>query len=50
MGNDFLQSISQRIDGTQDTENSRIAAIADELRRLCELYEAELRARKSNVT
>ena len=50
MGNDLLQSISQGSYGAQDTENSRIAAIADELRRRCQLYEAELRDSENHVS
>ena len=33
----------RRGDGAQDAENSRIAAIADELERLCAVYEAQCR-------
>ena len=43
MDYDILQSVSQGSDGAQDAENSRIAAIADELERLCAVYEAHLR-------
>ena len=38
MDYDILQSVSQGSDGAQDAENSRIAAIADELERLCAVY------------
>ena len=41
MDYDILKSISQGSDGAQDAENSRIAAIADELRRRSKLYEAQ---------
>ena len=40
MDYDILQSVSQGGDRAQDAENSRIAAIADELERLCAVYEA----------
>ena len=41
MNNDILESVSQRSDRAQDAENSRIAAIANELERLCRLHEAQ---------
>jgi hypothetical protein len=41
MDYDILKSVSQGSDGAQDAENSRIKAITDELRRRCELYEAQ---------
>ena len=41
MDYDIFKSVSQGGDGTQDTENSRIEAIANEIRRRCELYEAQ---------
>ena len=41
MDYDILKSVSQGSDGAQDAENSRIAAIADELRRRSKLYEAQ---------
>ena len=41
MNYDILESVSQGSDGAQDAENSRIAAIADELRRRSKLYEAQ---------
>lgn len=50
MGYDIPQSVSQGIDGAQDQENRRIAEIADELRRLCQLYEAESGVSETNVT
>ena len=43
MDYDILQSVSHGSDGAQDAENSRIAAIADELERLRAVYEAHLR-------
>ena len=50
MGNDLLQSISQGSYGAQDTENSRIAAIADELERLCKVHGAHSRDCEEHVT
>lgn len=41
MNDDLSQSVSQGSIGAQDAENSRIEAIANELRRRCELYEAQ---------
>ncbi len=41
MDYDILQSVSQGSDGAQDAENSRVKAIADELNRRCQLYEAQ---------
>ena len=41
MDYDISQSVSQGSFGAQDAENRRIEAIADELRRRCELYEAQ---------
>ena len=49
MGYDIPQPVSQGIDGAQDQENRRIAEIADELRRRCQLHEAELRNGETNV-
>lgn len=46
---DLSESISQRSSGEKDAENHRIKEIADELRRRCELYEAESRKGQSNV-
>lgn len=40
---DLSESISQRSGGEKDTENHRIKEIADELRRRCQLHEAESR-------
>jgi hypothetical protein len=50
MGYDILQSVSQGSDGAQDAENSRIATIADELERLCAVYEAQCRDGQKDVT
>ena len=41
MNHDISQPVPQGSDGAQDAENSRIEAITDELRRRCELYEAQ---------
>ena len=43
MNHDVSKPVSQRSDGAQDAENSRIAAIADELERLCTVHEAQSR-------
>ena len=50
MDYDFFKSVSPGGDGAQDAENSRIEAIADELRRRCELYEAQHGDSQSNVS
>jgi hypothetical protein len=50
MNNDVFESISQRVDGEETPQNRRISQIANELRRGCELYEAQLRDGGSNVT
>ena len=41
MSHDISQSVPQGSIGAQDAENSRIEAIANELHRRCELYEAQ---------
>ena len=41
MNHDISQSVPQGSNGAQDAENSRIAAIADELERLCRVHEAQ---------
>ncbi len=38
---DISQPVPQGSDGAQDAENSRIAAIADQLERLCAIHEAQ---------
>ena len=43
MNHVISQPVPQGSDGAQDAENSRIAAIADELERLRAVYEAHLR-------
>ena len=49
MNHDLSQPIPQGVDGAQAAKNSRIRAIADELRRRCQLHEAELRVSESYV-
>ncbi len=41
MGHDIFQPVPQGSLGAQDAENRRMGAIADELRRLCQLYETQ---------
>ena len=41
MNHDISQPVPQGSDGAQDAENSRIAAIADELKRLCSIHETQ---------
>ena len=43
MNYDISESVSQRGSGEETAENRRINEIADELRRLCQLHEAEPR-------
>ena len=50
MDYDIIKSVSQGSDGTQDAENSRIEAITDELRRLCQLHEAQSGTGQAHVT
>ena len=50
MDYEILKSVSQGSDGAQDAENSRIAAIADELRRRSKLYEAQHGTGQAHVT
>jgi len=47
---DLPQSFPQGGDRAQDSEDRRILTIADELRRRCQLYEAELRDGESHVS
>jgi len=46
---DLSESISQRSSGEKDAENHRIKEISNELRRRCQLYEAQLGSGKENV-
>lgn len=41
MSHDIYQQVPQRGDGAQDAENCRIAAVTDELERLCGVHEAQ---------
>ena len=50
MNYDFSEPVPQRSDGAQEAENSRIAAIADELERLCSVHEAQSGACKADVS
>ena len=43
MNYDISESVSQRSSGEETAENRGIHEIADELRRRCQLYEAQLR-------
>lgn len=49
MNNDIPQSVPQGSHGAQDSENKRILTVANELRRLCQLHEAQCRAGGKNV-
>ena len=50
MSYDISESVSQRGSGEETAENSRIHEVADELRRRCQLYEAQLRDGQNDVT
>jgi hypothetical protein len=50
MDYDFFKPVPQGSNGAQDAENSRIAAIADELERLCAVHEAQSGDSQQNVT
>ena len=49
MNYDISESVSQRSSGEETAENRRIHEIADELRRRCQLYEAQLRDSQNDV-
>ena len=49
MNHDIPQQVSSRSDGAQDAENSRIAAIANELQRLCLVHETQHGVSQANV-
>ena len=49
MNDDIFESVSQGSSGKETAENRRIHEIADELRRRCQLYEAQLRDSQDNV-
>ena len=50
MNHDVFQSVPQGSDGAQEAENSRIAAIANELQRLCAVHETQFGTGQANVT
>ncbi len=50
MSDDISKSVSQRSDGAQEAENTRIAAVADELNRLCAVHEAQFRDGQTDVS
>jgi hypothetical protein len=50
MDYDISQPVPQGGDGAQDAENSRIAAIANELERLCAVHEAQLGDSQADVS
>lgn len=50
MSYEIPQSISQGGDGAQETENSQITAVANELRRLCQLHETQSGTGQTDVT
>ena len=49
MNNDIPESVSQGSYGAYDEENRRIQEVSDELRRCCQLYEAQLRDGQGHV-
>ena len=50
MSHDIPKSVPQGNYRTQDAEDNRIAAIADELERLCAIHEAQCGDSQQNVT
>ena len=50
MNYDIFESVSQGSDRAQEEENSRIAALTNELKRLCSVYEAKSGTGKTDVT
>ena len=50
MSHDISQPVPQGSYRAQDAENCRIAAIADELERLCAVHEAQCGDSQQNVT
>ena len=50
MNNDISESVSQRGRGEEIAENRRIYEISDELRRRCQLHEAQLRDGQEHVS
>ena len=49
MNDDIFESVSQSGSGKETPENRGILKVADELRRSCKLYEAQLRASQDDV-
>ena len=49
MSHDISQPVPQGSIRAQDEENRRMGTIADELHRLCELYEAQRRDSQQDV-
>ena len=50
MYDDLFESISQGGGFEETAENRRIHEVANELRRCCQLYEADLRGSKKDVS
>ena len=50
MDYEVSKPVSQGSDRTQDSENSRIRAVADELQRLCAIYETQCRDSQTDVS
>ena len=50
MSHDISKSVPQGSYRTQDAEDNRIAAIADELERLCAVHEAQLGDSQADVS
>ena len=50
MNHDISQSVSQGSNGAKDEKDSRIAAIANELERLCSVHEAQCGNSQQNVS
>ena len=50
MSNDISESVSQGSYGAYDEENRRIQEVSDELRRCCQLHEAQLRDGQNDVS
>ena len=50
MNDDISQSVSQRSSGAETPENRRIYEISDEIRRRCQLYEAQFRNGQEHVS
>ena len=49
MTDDIFKQLSQRSSDEEATENRRIHEVSDELRRRCQLYDAQLRGSKEDV-